>query len=364
MVVFTEYRDTLQWLLKLLRQEGVAGDRVAILHGGVDADDREAIRQTFQADPTDAEATVRILLATDAASEGIDLHWHCHRLVNYDIPFNPNKLEQRIGRIDRYGQRERPEVRHFIDANWRDEADGFARDLEMLSRVARKVYQMEEDLGAVNVVLAEAVQRHLLGEHVDLESEINRPSRRDCKVVLPVMVPTGQVFNGQTVVFASDDPAMFALLSSAPHYWWAIGRASTMKGDLRYTPTDVFETFARPELTQEMRDLGARLDAYRRNLMLARNAGLTATYNLVHNARCVDADIVELRDIHRQIDEATVRAYGWNDLLDTGLEHGHHDTRQGPRWTVGPVIRHEILDRLLELNHERYAEEQRASTLF
>ena len=82
---------------------------------------------------------MRILLATDAASEGIDLHEHCHRLVNYDIPFNPNKLEQRIGRIDRYGQPETPEVRHFIGKGWETSTNSYEADLEFLARVAVKV---------------------------------------------------------------------------------------------------------------------------------------------------------------------------------------------------------------------------------
>ena len=183
---------------------------------------------------------------------------------------------------------------------------------------------------------------------------------RVSKTVLPVIVPTGQVFSIDLNVFATDDTGILSLLSSAPHYWWAISRASTMKGDLRYTPTDVFETLARPEVTSKMRELGGRLDAFRRELMLARRAGLTATYNLVHDQRCTDADIAELREIHRTIDEAVVRAYEWNDLLAAGLDHGFHDTRQGSRYTIGAAVRQEILDRLLELNHERYAAEVKA----
>jgi hypothetical protein len=94
--------------------------------------------------------------------------------------------------------------------------------------------------------------------------------------------------------------------------------------------------------------------------MLVRQAGLTATYNLVHDPDCADADIAELRDIHRAIDETVVRAYGRADLVDSGLDHGFHDTRQGTRYTIGPVVRQEILDRLLELNHARYAAEEAA----
>jgi hypothetical protein len=180
---------------------------------------------------------------------------------------------------------------------------------------------------------------------------------RHAKTVMPVMVSTGQIMSDATVVFASDDLGMLALLSSAPHYWWAISRASTMKGDLRYTPTDVFETLPLPDVTGKMRELGGQLDTSRRDVMLARQAGLTATYNLVHEQGCADLDIAELREIHRAIDEAVVCAYGWDDLLAAGLEHGFHETRQGVRYTIGPAVRQEILDRLLELNQERHAAE-------
>ncbi|XVQ89166.1 type IIL restriction-modification enzyme MmeI [Microbispora siamensis] len=177
------------------------------------------------------------------------------------------------------------------------------------------------------------------------------------KVVMPAMVPTGQVFSHMLGVFATDDTAMLALLSSAPHYWWARARASSMKADLRYTPSDVFETLPLPELTEEMRELGDRLDAYRRELMLARQAGLTATYNLVNDSACQDEDIVELRRIHRDIDAAVCRAYGWHDMLDK-LDHGFHAVGgRETRYTVGPYAQREFVDLLLELNHARYAEE-------
>jgi hypothetical protein len=172
-----------------------------------------------------------------------------------------------------------------------------------------------------------------------------------------MMVSNGQVFSNALAVFAAADTGLLAFLSSSLHYWWAITYGSTIKGDLRYTIADVFETLPLPPLTSEMRALGDQLDTFRRELMLARQAGLTATYNLVHNPKCADADIAALRHIHRAIDEAVVRAYGWTDLLDSSLDHGFHDTRQGIRYTIGSAVRQEILDRLLELNHARYAAE-------
>jgi Eco57I restriction-modification methylase/MmeI, target recognition domain len=177
---------------------------------------------------------------------------------------------------------------------------------------------------------------------------------RTSKLIMPAIVPARQVFSNALAVFATDDNAIFAFISSAQHYWWALSRGSSMRTDLRYTPADVFGTLSLPSLTQEMLGLGDWLDGFRRELMLARQAGLTKTYNLVHDPRCKDSDIAELREIHRQIDHAVARAYGWDDLE---LDHGFHETRQGTRYTVGPEARQEILDRLLELNHERYAVE-------
>ncbi|MEU8903010.1 Eco57I restriction-modification methylase domain-containing protein [Streptomyces mirabilis] len=189
--------------------------------------------------------------------------------------------------------------------------------------------------------------------------------------VMPVMVPTGQVFSHALAIFATDDFALLALLSSAPHYWWAIDRGSTIKGDLRYTPTDVFETLVRPSLTHALREAGSRLDAYRREVMSARDLGITATYNLVHNPGCHGDDIVELRRLHEEIDKVTCEAYGWHDFLDDSgktrpsdpthqtfpLDHGFHETDQGTRYTIGLLARTEITDRLRQLNHQAYADE-------
>ncbi|MFG3577805.1 Eco57I restriction-modification methylase domain-containing protein [Micromonospora chersina] len=181
---------------------------------------------------------------------------------------------------------------------------------------------------------------------------------RVSKIVMPVMVPTGQVLTLDLGVFATDDPAMLALLSSAPHYWWAINRASTLETRVRYTLSDVFETFVLPELTTELRELGDRLDTFRRDVMLSRQAGLTATYNLVFDPSCTDEDIVELRRVHRDIDDATFRAYGWDDLIEQGLDHGFHKAGAYTRYTIGPAVQREVLDRLLELNHQQYEEEK------
>jgi hypothetical protein len=178
---------------------------------------------------------------------------------------------------------------------------------------------------------------------------------RHSKAVMPALVSSRQVMSEATVVFASDDLGLLALLSGATHYWWSISRGSSIKGDLRYTPSDIFEAIVRPEFTDVLCALGARLDSFRRTLMMSRGIGLTSTYNMVNDEGFHDGEVAELRRIHVAIDEEVMRAYGWTDL---DLDHDFHETRQGIRYTVGPVARQEILDRLLELNQQRYAEEQ------
>jgi hypothetical protein len=187
---------------------------------------------------------------------------------------------------------------------------------------------------------------------------------RISKTVMPVFVAAGTVFNEKIVVFASDDPSLLSVLASAPHYWWSVTRSSTMKSDLNYAPSDVFEAFPRPRTTPDLHTLGTHLDTRRHEIMLRRGSGLTATYNLVHDEICTDPGIAELRDIHRAIDEEVARAYGWHDILAQpgSLDHGFHETRQGPRYTVGPIVRQEILDRLLEENQRRHMAEMRSGS--
>ena len=88
--------------------------------------------------------------------------------------------------------------------------------------------------------------------------------------------------------------------------------------------------------------------------MLTRQEGLTKTYNRFHDPQETAEDIVQLRALHKEMDEAVAKAYGWDDL---DLGHGFHETKQGLRYTISEEARREVLGRLLKLNHERYAEE-------
>lgn len=151
-ILFTEYRTTHQWLHEILSTHGYGNERLEILHGGMDQDDREVIKAAFQTNPKDA--LVRILLATDAASEGIDLQNYCNCLIHLEIPYNPNVMEQRNGRVDRHGQKEKEVlIWHPVDGG--DDADDpVGGHKDDIIRSLRKLEAMREDMGSVNPVIA------------------------------------------------------------------------------------------------------------------------------------------------------------------------------------------------------------------
>ena len=133
----------------------------------MDEDEREHIKNEFQAHPSKSD--VRVLLATDMASEGIDLQNHCHRMVHYEIPWNPSVLEQRNGRIDRHGQEHQPLVFHFV-ASASDHGDGLTGDQEFLAKVVVKLEEQAKDLsGRVNEVIATQVKEGMQGRRKELE---------------------------------------------------------------------------------------------------------------------------------------------------------------------------------------------------
>ena len=161
-ILFTEYRATQQWMQEILVAQGFGGKRLKLIYGGMDQNEREAVKAAFQAHPS--ESPVRILLATDAASEGIDLQNHCHLLVHLEIPYNPNVLEQRNGRIDRHGQRASEVVIwHPVDAEGSNGDD--------ILRALRKLDSMRADMGSVNPVIAPQLPDLIEGRRPDLDMQ-------------------------------------------------------------------------------------------------------------------------------------------------------------------------------------------------
>ena len=191
----------------------------------------------------------------------------------------------------------------------------------------------------------------------------------------PVRVDSKFVFSHKVVVFPTDSFAFFGILQATFHESWRDVRGSTMRTDRVYTPSDVFETFPRPA-SSGVAEIAKSFHDNRSAICLKRAGGLTTVYNLTHSPECQDADILELRQDLSALNEAVLHAYGWDDIrLDHGfyvdnepfsedafLGLGKKDRKRKlarVRFTVSPAASKEVLKRLLELNHERHAEELR-----
>ncbi len=302
---------------RLAENEGIVFQGSNILGLGFTVEPSEAAR-LIDEDPRNAEAIQPYVIGKDlnqrpdsSASRWVInfRDWSLERAEEYPL------LIERVRRLvkperDRNRQRERREVW------WR------------FTRPAPELYAAIHDLDHVLAI-------SLVGN-----------------ALMPLRVPTGPVFAHACAVFALNDYASVAMLSSSAHQAWVTRYTSTMRTDIRYAPSDVFLTLPRPRPTTAMEELGEALDTERRKLMLGRNAGLTKLYNRVHDPTVSEPEIVRLRDLHGDVDRAVFDAYGWNDL---DPELGHHRTKIGVRWTLPQHVRFEVLDRLLVENHRRAA---------
>jgi hypothetical protein len=177
------------------------------------------------------------------------------------------------------------------------------------------------------------------------------------KTMLPVFLPATALYQDKLFVFIRDDDGFFGIMTSSFHWLWAAKWCTTMRTDPTYNPSQIFKTLALPAFTEAIEHVGGTLNRHRSAIMLKREIGLTSVYNLVTDPAESSAEIVRLRELHQELDEAVAAAYGWEDL-DMAL--GHHPTeRFGTRWTVKPETQREIERRLLELNHERAPQQSR-----
>ena len=215
LVVFTEYKTTLDYLAQRLRDR-FPDDRVLTLFGAGGAEgmsdlDREYVKAQFN----DPASGVRILVATDAASEGLNLHRTARYLLHYDCPWNPSRLEQRNGRLDRYGQGRDVTVHYFVS-----EA---VPDLLFLQHVIRKADEIREDLGSLNEIFDRATHRRLIQGH-------------DPQMVTRELDASIDEVRGETTIDADRTPA--PALGSADE----AARLDAMAEEIDLDPTSLLET--------------------------------------------------------------------------------------------------------------------------
>lgn len=201
---------------------------------------------------------------------------------------------------------------------------------------------------------------------------------RVTKTHAPVFYESSTVFSDATVVLAFDDFLNYSIIQSTIHDFWAWSYSSSMKGDRRYSASDCFETFPFPKSKFSVLDEKG-FDYYELRSSIVKNlkVGLTKLFNLFHlefltsvdievkskqdRQICQKAfqDIHRLRELHKEMDQAVLEAYGWSDIQ---LRHDFYEVEYLPendrmRYTVHPDARKEILKRLLDLNHQYFEEE-------
>lgn len=198
-------------------------------------------------------------------------------------------------------------------------------------------------------------QRKLLYSHISSMERVLFHAFTS-KYVAFGFVPANIVYAAPHVVVATDKDEDFAVLQSSFHEAWVVRYCSTMETRIRYAPSDVFETFPFPSngVCRLLCETGSQYVTHRNAIMRHSIEGVTQAYNRFHAPESTSADIQTLRNLHAEMDQAVAAAYGWTDL---NLDHGFHETKQGIRFTISEPARREVLQRLLKLNHERYAEE-------
>jgi SNF2 family DNA or RNA helicase len=202
-VIFAERINTLEYLKDNLQNDfKIAEDAIAFFHGGLSDTEQQAIIEDFGKE----DSSVRLLLCSDAGSQGVNLHFYCNRMFNYDIPWSLIVLEQRNGRIDRYGQKKTPFI-HYIIAE--SDIDGLKTDLHIVERLTQKeevVYKTLGDAGSV-MKLYDANKEEQLVEQAIMNQNESFLEDLDTKMA-------GFDFN---TLFANQDDATPATITDNPY---------------------------------------------------------------------------------------------------------------------------------------------------
>lgn len=340
-----------EWEAKPLKEnEGLAFIGSYVLGEGFLTTEEQA-RQWMEADAANREVLFPYLVGADVTSDPEQrpsrwvinfFDWEEERAEQYSIPYQ---------HITRYVY----PVRSQLGGN--PTAEGRKKLWWRYGRDAKALYHA---LGR-----GDAFEKHPQGWKPCAALQTVLVASRVSKYGFFVMVPNTYVMSEGLCVFASDDYALFGLLQTSLHHAWARKMCSTMRSDLRYTPSSAFDTFPRPEasLLGPVRTVAEELHGLRAQVMKREGMGLTELYNHIHNPESALPGVAELRGLHEALDKAAAAAYGWNnlDMSHDFREVGYLPDNDNVRHTIAEPVRLEVLRRLTLLNKERFEKEQAAA---
>ncbi len=299
-------------------------------------------------DATAIEEMHGILERSPATAERIFPYIGGHA-INHEPRHRHHRYVIHLGEASESEARARwPELMHILDAKVRPERA--RKDPEKYPRMVNEWWkfwnsrpELEQAIAGLRRVIACA---------------------QTSKYRLFTFLPSALVYDQKVIVFAFESSAALAVLQSRSHTLWSDFFGSTMKDDPVYTPTDCFRTFPFPAGWSEqvaLEQAGQRYHEFRAELMIRNDQGLTTTYNRFHDPDETAAEILELRELHDQLDRAVLDSYGWTDLrarceflLDYQLEDEEAGRRKQPwRYRWPDVVQDEVLGRLLALNCAR-----------
>ncbi|MFZ2654075.1 MAG: helicase-related protein [Victivallales bacterium] len=212
-VIFTERIETLKFLQENLKQDlKLKDDQIEILYGNTDDIDQQRIVEAFGKD----DAPVRILIASDIAAEGINLHYNCHRLIHFDIPWSLMVFQQRNGRIDRYGQEKKPQIIYLMTETKNSKIQGDLRILEILTEKDEQAYKNIGDPSVFLKVYDIDLEEEIIAKHIeegkapeDLEKQMEKNLKED---PLEILFGSGDDDDEEddTASYTSAMPTIFA----------------------------------------------------------------------------------------------------------------------------------------------------------
>ena len=265
LVVFTERIETLRWLQQRLREDlNLPETAVAILHGGMSDVDQQAAVEAFgqESEP------VRLLVASDVAAEGINLHYLCHRMIHFDIPWSLMVFQQRNGRIDRYGQKETPRILYLLTRSRNPRIAGDLRILELLVKkdeeAIRNIGDPAELMGVHDAemetdITAAAMEAEKTPEQFEADS-LSLPLGFDPLAILRAAGAAEPAGPSESAPERRDMPGLFPddyhFLKSA---LGLLGREMTIQAD--------FDDDARRIDLHPPEDLAARFDQFPREIL-------------------------------------------------------------------------------------------------
>jgi superfamily II DNA or RNA helicase len=375
LVIFTEHRDTLTYLEDRIRTLIGRPESIVCIHGGMGREERLKAQEAFRHDPE-----VRILLATDAAGEGINLQ-RAHLMVNYDLPWNPNRLEQRFGRIHRIGQTEVCHLWNLIASETR-EGEVYRTLLEKLEEARRALGgQVFDVLGKVvfdgrplRELLVEAIR---YGEQPEIQAKLtqiveNAFDREKLQELIEEKAIAPNTMDASRVHRIREDMERADARRLQPHYiesffleaFKLLGGTYRQRENRRYEITHVPATIrSRDRLIGVGEPVLARYEriAFEKNLINPQGQPLAAFVCPGHPLldATLDLEIERHRDLLKRgavlVDEAD---YGTSPRIVFYLEHAIQDgsiTRTGERRVISKQMLYVEIDAQGNVHHVNYA---------